>query len=163
MRLDEHVRTNNNIETTKSKYGVCISMTTQWILASKRHDGVTRTWQIGSGGAFRIRQAAGMIGQQRGDDNIIRNAGLFVQSERDDPTLIGIATQGYHILSIWNAAGNSGHSMGSWAQGAIYQFFDPNFGLFHADNSISLIGDVLQHCRTVYPGLNAEHILRKIA
>ena len=163
MRLDEYVRTDNSIETTRGNYGVCISMTTQWIRASKRHNGVTRTWQIGSGGAFRIRQAAGMIGQQTGDDSIIRNAGLVVVSQRNDPTLIGIATQGYHILSIWNTAGNQGHSMGTWVAGNAYQFFDPNYGLYHADSSISLIGDVLTHCTTEYPGLNAEYISRKIA
>ncbi len=163
MTLDDHVRSDNNVETTRGNYGVCISMTTQWISASKRYGGVTRTWQIGRTGSFRIRQAAGMIGQQRGDENIIRNARLVIQQERDDPTYFAIATPGYHILSIWNTAGDAGHSMGTWVQNGRYQFFDPNFGLYHANSALELIGDVSAHCTREYAGLNAEHIVRKIA
>ncbi len=163
MRLDDHVQTNNNIETTRDSYGVCISMTTQWISASRQHGGVTRTWQIGSGGAFLVRQAAGMIGQQRGDDAIIRNAGLQVLGQVDDPALIGLGTPGYHILSIWNGAGDAGHSMGSRVDGTTFEFFDPNFGLYRADSAMALAHDVRAHCAQYYADLNAEYVIRNIA
>ncbi len=42
MKLDDHVRTNNNLETTRGNYGVCISMTTRWIRSTKETGGVTR-------------------------------------------------------------------------------------------------------------------------
>ena len=162
MELDPHVRTDNDIETTRGNYGVCISMTTQWISACKTYGEVTREWQIGSGGAFLVRQAAGMIGQNRGDENIIHNAGLAIVSEIDDASLADLATQGYHILSIWNAAGDEGHSMGTRVAGNSYQFFDPNFGLYHAGSALELVADVALHCQNHYPDLNAEHICRRI-
>jgi hypothetical protein len=148
MELDKHVRTNNNIETTKGNYGVCISMTTQWISACKSYGEVTRDWQIG---------------QRVGDENIIHNAGLTIASEIDDPSLADIATEGFHILSIWNAPGNQGHSMGTRVTDSSFQFFDPNFGLYHAKNVTGLIADVADHCRTYYPTLNAEYISRRIS
>ena len=163
MELDEHVRTNNNIETTKDSYGVCISMTTQWILASMRYNGVTRSWQVGSSGSFLVRQAAGMIGQQTGDENIIQNAGLSILGECNDPSLTDIATPGYHILSIWNAGGTEGHSMGTRVTANAFEFFDPNFGLYHANSAIGLAGDAYAHCLRWYPGLQAEHISRQVA
>ena len=162
MELDSHVRTNNNIETTEGNYGVCISMTAQWIGACKLYGEVTREWQIGSSGSFLVRQAAGMIGARVGDENIIRNAGLTIASESDDPSLAEIAKQGYHILSIWNGAGTEGHSMGTRVAGNSYQFFDPNFGLYHARYAAGLSADVAEHCRLHYPALNAEFICRQI-
>jgi hypothetical protein len=138
-------------------------MTTQWISACKSYGEVTRDWQIGSGGAFLVRQAAGMIGQRVGDENIIHNAGLTIASEIDDPSLADIATEGFHILSIWNAPGNQGHSMGTRVTDSSFQFFDPNFGLYHAKNVTGLIADVADHCRTYYPTLNAEYISRRIS
>ena len=163
MQLDDYVQTDNNIQTTKGSYGVCISMTTQWIKATQKYDGVTRTWQIGSSGAFRIRQGAGMIGQQRGDDNIIKNAGLTpIGPTKNDPSLFELVTAGFHILSIWESGWNSGHSMGTWVKMGKYQFFDPNFGLYHCDDSSDMIWSIKQHCMTYYPSLNARYLVRKV-
>lgn len=162
MKLDDYVRTNNLIETTRGNYGVCISMTTQWIRATKESGGVSRVWQIGNAGAFLVQQATGMIGQQKGDENIIRNSGLFIQSQNEDSTLISLTSEGFHIISIWNTSYTEGHSMGTWVNEHTFQFFDPNFGLYHADNLFSLKSDIVNHCHYNYPNLASRYIIRRV-
>ncbi|MGE0018568.1 MAG: YopT-type cysteine protease domain-containing protein [Draconibacterium sp.] len=162
MKLDDHVRTNNNLETTKGNYGVCISMTTRWIRSTKETGGVTRVWQIGNPGSFLVQQAAGMFGQQRGDENIILNSGLFIQSQHEDSVLSSLSTEGFHIISIWNTAGSVGHSMGTWVSGNTFQFFDPNFGLYHAENLFALTSDIISHCHFNYPDLTSRFIIRRV-
>jgi len=163
MKLDPHVQTNNNIQTVKGKLGVCMAMTAEWIIASKRNNGVTRAWQIGTNGAFRINQAAGLIGEQKGANNLLKRAGLEITSEQDDSTLADLGTNGYHILEIWDTTRDKGHAMGTWVTQDKYQFFDPNFGLFHAKSSTGLISDVTLHCWTEYSDIDAEYIVKKIA
>ncbi|HHO76970.1 MAG TPA: hypothetical protein ENN05_11185 [Deltaproteobacteria bacterium] len=164
--MDLIVATNNNVETKKNSFGVCISMCTYWVKASQRYGGVTKTWQIGQTGSFRIRQAAGMIGSHKGDRNIIKNAGLSVTGEYapENYTQIntGLTWAGYHIVTLWNNAWTSGHAMASWNNNGKLQFFDPNFGLYNVASTAAMLNDVYNHCATTYPDLQSHCILYNV-
>lgn len=155
--MDLIVQTNNMVETKRGSFGVCISMCTYWIKASQKYGGVTKTWQIGQTGSFRIRQASGMIGAQKGDENIIKNAGLTIRDVSNKANYAqlttGLSANGYHIFTLWNNALTEGHAMGSWNSGTGLQFFDPNFGLYTVASAAAMMGDVQTHCLTYYPGL----------
>ena len=165
--MERIVITNNTVQTTKGSFGVCISMCTQWIKASQKYGGVTKSWQIGQTGSFRIRQAAGMIGRQKGDDNIIKNAGLNISGKFKPANYVQLNTDltwaGYHIFTLWNNTGTSGHAMGSWNNNGKLQFFDPNFGLYDVASAGAMSGDVQTHCVTYYPDLQSECLLYNVS
>jgi hypothetical protein len=165
--VDLIVATNNMVETKRGSYGVCISMCTYWIKASQRYGGVTKTWQIGQTGSFRIRQAAGMIGQQRGDANIIKNAGLAINdvSQKSNYTQLaqGLSSSGYHIFTLWKSDQTQGHAMASRNSGGTLEFFDPNFGLYSVASATAMLGDVQTHCLTYYPDLQGSCYLYNVS
>jgi hypothetical protein len=167
MELDLQVQTNNNIDTIKGvDPGACFAMTLQWIKASKRYGGVTRSWQIGNTGSFRIMQSRYDLETEVHDRAMIKRAGLTIQNEYNNiSTFATVAQSGYHVIG--SSGGGGGHAMGSWVNHGEgqYQFFDPNNGLYRAADGMQLINDVTHHIKVRYvgTGVNASWTIYKIA
>ena len=145
MELDQNVVTTNNLPNIKDSYGNCFGMTISWINASKRNNGVTKSWQINNGVILQARLNNQWNREQT--DGAIRRAGFSIGNASSNYNTFG-SNQGHLVIIIDNPA----HAMGARVDGSTYQFFDPNSGLHNADNHNDLYNSVWNYLNSTYPG-----------
>ena len=140
--------------------GVCCGMTSNWIATCKKLGRPVKTsGELSDPSSFVISQSGGEKGLDRGDDGIMRSAGLTppnptetrpVNSNTVATTLSGLA--GYTFLTIHSAT--AGHAMGSYVTATQWDFFDPNVGLYRFSNAQAFVTHVQTNLAAMYPTLN---------
>jgi hypothetical protein len=141
--------------------GVCCGMTSNWIATCKKLGRPVKTsGELSDPSSFVISQSGGEKGQDRGDQGIMRSAGLTPPAPTETrpvnfntvaTTLSGFA--GYTFLTVHSDA--AGHAMGSYVTATQWEFFDPNVGLYRFNSALGFVGYVQTNLAAMYPTLNS--------
>ena len=141
--------------------GVCCGMTSNWIATCKKLGRpVKTTGELSDPSSFAISQSGGEKGLDRGDEGIMRAAGLTPPTPTETrpvnfstvaSTLAGM--KGYTFLTIHSDS--AGHAMGSYVTASQWDFFDPNVGLYRFGSSLDFITHVQSNLAAMYPDLTS--------
>ncbi len=139
--------------------GVCCGMTANWIATSKKLGRPVKTkGEMSDSASFAITQSGGEKGLDRGDEGIMRSAGLTPPTPTEtrpvDFNAVAMtlsAMLGYTFLTIHSDS--AGHAMGSYVTATQWDFFDPNVGLYRFSTSGGFVTHVQTRLPQMYPGL----------